>query len=420
MVRRDIRDRRALFERCQYHARFRHIASHAVGLSELRQPHRAIRRQRRRTLELHEPFRFPSAEEVRPSQRGARTIVGVEFDGIFSARNGFIEPVGTNERGRDVDTVRQRIEFLGAQKHRDGLIVAREPGAEAPVEIIDVGAARTEVKRSPEFILRIGPRQFRHCLQMAHRAVRFAKFGIEPKRFCRRCGRTRKRDLRHHHTQFDQFDVRHGKRRVRECERRIAGDRALEVLDCMRQRLRRVLDQPLTAPQEQLIRLHIRGGLPSHAQLLVSRELRLERGRNAQRDVGLNGEDIGQLPVIRLHPQMLTGVGIDELCHDAHAFAGMSNTPIQYGGRAQSQPNVFQAVLSLLERHHGSTGNHFQRANFREVRDHIFRDPIGEVFVVRVCAEVLKWQHRDRCGSTAAQRRGRRLSSRWRTSQLLR
>ena len=129
----------------------------------------------------------------------------------------------------------------------------------------------------------------------------------------------------------------------------------LEVLDRAGISLLCVLDEPLPTLQEELIGLNVLRRLSAHAHLLIKRELRLERDGNAQRNVGLDGENVRQLPVVRLHPQMLVIFDVDELCDDPHVVTRAPHAAIQEDRGPQRRSDLLQAPLSLLKRHYRRT-----------------------------------------------------------------
>src|SRR3546814_4580246 len=60
--------------------------------------------------------------------------------------------------------------------------------------------------------------------------------------------------------------------------------------------------------------------LAGGAEALLGVELRLHRGHDVLGDVVLDGEDVLQLAVVLLGPEVLAGLGVDELNGDAQAL----------------------------------------------------------------------------------------------------
>ena len=55
------------------------------------------------------------------------------------------------------------------------------------------------------------------------------------------------------------------------------------------------------------------GRLGGGAEPLLGIEVRLDRGDDALGDLVLDGEDVAQLAVVSLGPDVLAGLGVDEL-----------------------------------------------------------------------------------------------------------
>ncbi len=86
----------------------------------------------------------------------------------------------------------------------------------------------------------------------------------------------------------------------------------------------------------EIVRLHkskvslaVFGGSLRHLRFFLRRQSGLEGIGDLLRQIALNGEDIGELPVVIFRPQMLVGVGIDQLHVHAHAIADASHTAFQ-------------------------------------------------------------------------------------------
>src|SRR3989440_6663679 len=111
-------------------------------------------------------------------------------------------------------------------------------------------------------------------------------------------------------------------------------NRLLEILDASADPRLREFDETMAALEIELVGLEIAGGLLVDPGSLIGGKLRLQRGRDLQRHVRLNREDIGQLTVVRLRPEVLIAVRVDELRDDPHPVAGAADAPLEQGGHA--------------------------------------------------------------------------------------
>jgi hypothetical protein len=115
-----------------------------------------------------------------------------------------------------------------------------------------------------------------------------------------------------------------------------------------------------------------------------------------QRDVSLDREDIGQLAIVGLGPQVLIGANVDELDNDAHAITSFAHAPVEDGIGTECRADLLQTLLPILEAHHRRAGNHLERSNLRQMRDDVVGDPVGEIVVLGIRAEIGEGQHCDR------------------------
>ena len=205
---------------------------------------------------------------------------------------------------------------------------------------------------------------------------------------------------------FPELHVRQGRPDIRQGIARVPVDRLLEILDRFTHPLLRVSDQPVATLEIELVRLEVAGRLLVDAGLLRGRELRLEGGGDVQRHVGLDREDIGELTVVRLRPEVLVACGLDQLRDDPHPIADAPYAPLEQRRHLELRRDLAQAVAPLLERHDRRAGDHPESADLRQLGNHVLRDPVREVLVLRVHAQVEERQDRDRWGRPDRGRRG--------------
>lgn len=180
----------------------------------------------------------------------------------------------------------------------------------------------------------------------------FPEQGIEPERVRRGVPRLPECNLRGQQAALAQFRIRHGHTGVRERELRVFHGRLPVVLDRPLHPFGRELDEPVAPLEVELVRLEIGGRALPDPRLFVARELGLERRRDVQGYVGLDPEDVGQLPVVGLAPEVLLRLGLDELRHDAHPIPGAPDAAIEHRRDLESRPDLPHALCPLLERHH--------------------------------------------------------------------
>ena len=87
--------------------------------------------------------------------------------------------------------------------------------------------------------------------------------------------------------------------------------------------------------EKKQVSVRILGWPAIEARFFVGREFCLEGGTDFLREIGLNRKDIGQIAVVIFRPNVLVGVGVDQLDVDAHAIADPANAPFEKGCHAQ-------------------------------------------------------------------------------------
>ena len=312
----------------------------------------------------------------------------------------------------------QRVELLGTSQSVDGFVVSLERREHVSVELVDVRAAGVLLECPLELELGAAPIEIDHASEEGRRAVRFTQAVVELERFrdglaglsirlarLQRTRSVREAELRVCHRQPD----------VGEGVARVLHDRVLEILDPFADPFLGISEGTMAPLEIQLVGLEVPGGLPTKPGLLIRRELCFERRGDPQRHIGLDHEDVGQVPVVGLRPEMVVGLGVDELGDDAHPISVAPHAPFEQRRDIQAGSDLAQALLPLLERHHRSARDHGEGADLRQLRDDVLGDPVGEVLVRRVRAQVRERQHRDRLGpGTDRTRLGERLRERGR------
>lgn len=82
----------------------------------------------------------------------------------------------------------------------------------------------------------------------------------------------------------------------------------------------------LAAPEIIGIGLDIGGRLIGDRLLLFRQQTHLQLADDRMGDLVLDGEDVGQVAVVTLGPEMVAIGGVDQLTGDAHAFADDAHT----------------------------------------------------------------------------------------------
>jgi len=222
----------------------------------------------------------------------------------------------------------------------------------APIEVVGIGAVGSQFQGAFELLLGGDPVEVVDCRDVGEHAVRLAEPRVERQRLRAGVSGSGVVLVRPQRAGFGELRISHGEGGVRQGVGGVLGDCLLEVFDPLATPFRGVAQVTVSALQIQLVGLQIAGGLMVEPGLLIGRQFRLERGRDLQRHVRLDREDIREPTVVRLDPEVSVRFCVDELCHDPHPIAGAPHTTLEQRRDLESRPDLPEALLPLLEGHH--------------------------------------------------------------------
>ena len=123
----------------------------------------------------------------------------------------------------------------------------------------------------------------------------------------------------------------------------------------------------------------------------------------------MDGEDIGQIAIVGLRPEMRVLARIDQLRADPHFVGRALHAAFDDMRDAELLADLAQiARRAGLVLHHARAADHFQIGDLREVGQNLVLHPIGEKDVLFVAAQVFEGKHSDdfsRAHVTSARRR---------------
>src|SRR5262249_59851181 len=100
--------------------------------------------------------------------------------------------------------------------------------------------------------------------------------------------------------------------------------------------------------QRVLIRPPAGGAARARPPLLALRQRDRERADDLLHHLVLGCEDVGEIAIEPLGPQMPAAAGIDELRRDAHAIAGLADAALEHEAHAESPPDLLHFDLLAL------------------------------------------------------------------------
>ena len=106
----------------------------------------------------------------------------------------------------------------------------------------------------------------------------------------------------------------------------------------------------LPPAHEAIVRFQIVDMFDGKALSLAGAEIERKRGDDLGRDVVLHGEDVGQVPVVPLGPQVSAGRRVDELRGDPDPGSRFPHAPLEDMAHAEALPDLRHEHVLAFER----------------------------------------------------------------------
>ena len=132
------------------------------------------------------------------------------------------------------------------------------------------------------------------------------------------------------------------------------------------------------------------------ASRLGGDELGVQRARQPRDDFVLHVEEIGERLVEPLGPEMVAGLGVDELHVDAHAVSAALDAAFEDIADVQLAADLFQIDGFALVGEGGVAPDHERAANARKIGRQALGDPVDEMLLLRIAADIGERQDDDR------------------------
>ena len=141
---------------------------------------------------------------------------------------------------------------------------------------------------------------------------------------------------------------------------------------------------------------HVLGRLALGA--LVRRRLdpAAQRRHDGRGHLVLDGEDVLELAVVALGPDMRLGLAVDQLHGDAHAVGGLAHASLDHVVDAEFLGDAARRHRLALVHEDGVARDDEEVAEARQLGDDVLGQPVGEELLLRIAAHVGEGQHGDR------------------------
>src|SRR6266851_9768843 len=132
-------------------------------------------------------------------------------------------------------------------------------------------------------------------------------------------------------------------------------------------RLPSAASEQFACAQPGLVRLHVAGTASAQPLLLALRQRDRQRADDLLYHLVLRREDVREIAIEPLGPEMPAAAGINELRRDAHAIARLADAALKHKAHTQVAPNLLHLDRPALVGEGGVARDYEQARDLREV-----------------------------------------------------
>ena len=152
----------------------------------------------------------------------------------------------------------------------------------------------------------------------------------------------------------------------------------------------------LPPPQHAVVSLEVLGLAAPRQTALALTELAGERRHDPAGHLVLDLEDVREVAIEALGPEMMSGCRFHQLRRDPHPRACFADAPFQHVADAEVTADLLDARRLALVGHDRIARDHAQLLEAGQLRDQVLGETVGEVVLLGIAAEVRERQHGDR------------------------
>ena len=157
--------------------------------------------------------------------------------------------------------------------------------------------------------------------------------------------------------------------------------------------------------QHILVRRHAVGRFALNAVVPRGFDSAEQRRRDRRRDFVLDGENILELAIVALGPEVGLGFAVDQLDRHSDAIRGFAHAALNDVVHAEFPRDLLGFHRLALVNKNRVARDHQQLAEARQFGDDVLGQPVGEKLLLRIAAHIDERQHGDRRFANADLRR---------------
>ncbi len=268
------------------------------------------------------------------------------------------------------------------------------------------GGARVELQGSAEVPLPSLRVPVVHRFDHPESRMGFGEVGVQLEPPLRRCACSRVRLGSGENRERGELGVRRGQSAPGVGESGVQIQGPLELAQGLAERGLIEFAQEVAPLQVRGIRLRARGPVHRQPGPLPCRNVDRKGLGHLLSDLTLHSEDLGELRVVGLGPEMFQAPGMDEPDGDANPAALPAHASLEECVHLQVASDLGDASPTFPIGQNRGPGDHPEASQDREAGDQLFGEPVCKVGVTGIGTQVGEGQHRDPAAVVEEVRRG--------------
>ena len=136
--------------------------------------------------------------------------------------------------------------------------------------------------------------------------------------------------------------------------------------------------------------VHVLGAASGDPCFFRRAQLNLERSNDLLCELVLHGEDIREIGIKALAPDVSAARSIDKLTGNAHPVACLAHAAFQHVAHAEVTPNLLHVDRLALVGKARIARDNMQLRQFRKIGNDVLADTVGKILLLRISTHVVE------------------------------